>query len=626
MKKNIIFLFIITFILSSCWSDETNTLKTSEDIQSCSNPFLINSWTWWNLTLKSKVITNNIKNVISNNWWNIEYLNCEKWTKVDEKTLIAKIKPDYSDPNIQNLLNQTNMINSQISNTKWIINSTKSNFATQLNSLNIQKINFENQLKILNNSYLQISNQWDFWVLDIDKQLDSLSIQLDTLKTQVSDLNKMKSKLENSKKADLEKLQLNLETARSQVKTLFTSSLLQIDQIFWISDENRDKNDSFEFYLSAKNLSLKTKVENDWRIINKKFQNYDNLSNQEISVYLDSLTNLAIESKNAINNSIAWVYFTDATISSYYSIFIQYESWSLSAKNWIDNILKSIETVTNSYDTQILNIETQINQAQNSERTVLSNIDNLKSNKLGTYTTSIDLQKNQTKSQIETIQTNFSNIKTQIDSLKSQEEIQLNQLNNQLTQLNSSLNTININLESQSIYAETKWIIKEKSSSLWNKIWSNAVICQILPEKSSLKLQIYSSNDLSLPLDISFVVDSKKYTTQIITKLPYQDVITQNYVYETTSDIFLDSQKVDLSNILSEWKVLDVKTISNDNIVSDNKIYIPLDYVTNTINSSQVKFKTSTWWIMEKDVILGELNSSQVEIRNWLNLWDTICK
>jgi len=120
------------------------------------------------------------------------------------------------------------------------------------------------------------------------------------------------------------------------------------------------------------------------------------------------------------------------------------------------------------------------------------------------------------------------------------------------------------------------------------------VICQILPEKSSLKLQIYSSNDLSLPLDISFVVDSKKYTTQIITKLPYQDVITQNYVYETSSDIFLDSQKVDLSNILSEGKVLDVKTISNTNIVIDNKIYIPLDYVTNTINSSQVKFKTST--------------------------------
>jgi predicted RecB family endonuclease len=59
-----------------------------------------------------------------------------------------------------------------------------------------------------------------------------------------------------------------------------------------------------------------------------------------------------------------------------------------------------------------------------------------------------------------------------------------------------------------------------------------------LPNKSSLKLQVYSSSDLVLPVDIAFEKDGKKYTTQITTKLPYQDSVTQNYVYETASEVY----------------------------------------------------------------------------------------
>gem|GEM_PF-7097719 len=49
--------------------------------------------------------------------------------------------------------------------------------------------------------------------------------------------------------------------------------------------------------------------------------------------------------------------------------------------------------------------------------------------------------------------------------------------------------------------------------------------------------------------------------TKLTTKLPYQDSITQNYIYETESNIFLDGKAIDLSTILSEGKVLDVSSI-----------------------------------------------------------------
>lgn len=629
MNKKIISFILLVFLLNSCssWEKETNNTNVLEKL-SCSQPLVVSWWSWQNMTFKAKVVTNDVKNILSNNWWNIDYFNCEKWQKVNEKTLIAKITPDSSDPNIQNLVNQSWMIRSQIANTNWIVSSTKSNFDTQLNSLNIQKSNLESQLKILNDSYSKIDEQKDFWVSDIDKQLDMLQIQLETLDTQINDLNNSKNKLEDSKKADTDKLNLNLVNTRTQANTIIWAFLLQVDETYWITDANKNKNDGFETYLWAKDTNWKNYIENQWRLLNETYKKIDNLSDNERTNYLQSITDYANLTKTSVKNSVEWTNFPQTSIDSLYAIFTQFETNFISLKNWIDDIVKWVETVKNTYDTQILALNTQINWSENSKRSVESSINNIRSNKLWTFTTSVDIQRNQVESQIETAKTSLSNLNEQINALKSQEQIQLNQLNSQLSQLQSSLNTININLNSQSIYAETTWTIKEKSASLWNKVWPNSLLCQILPDKSSLKLQVYSSQDLSLPLEINFSIDSKKYTTKLTTKLPYQDSITQNYIYETESNIYLDWKAIDLSTILSEWKVLDVNTISNYNIIANNSniIYIPLDYITSTINDSTVKLKDLSWSITEKNIVLWELNSNQVEVREWLKFWDTICK
>ena len=95
-------------------------------------------------------------------------------------------------------------------------------------------------------------------------------------------------------------------------------------------------------------------------------------------------------------------------------------------------------------------------------------------------------------------------------------------------------------------------MIKEKSASLGNKVASNAMICQILPDKSSLSIQVYASSDLSLPLDVKITADGKEYTTKLITKLPYQDSTTQNYVYETSSVLLIDGKNVNIADVFSE--------------------------------------------------------------------------
>lgn len=627
MKKNIVILTLFLFILSSCGSDSTSDeVAQWENKNICNDEFQIQAGTVKSVNLKAKVITSDVKNILSNNAGNIEYLACENGMKVEENTLIAKITPDSSDPNIQNLVNQKNMIVAQIANTQGIISSTKSNFTTQANSLNIQKQNAQAQLKILNDSLSKISLSGDFWVSDIDKQLDALQIQYNTLETQIKDLQTLKQKTESSKKSDWEKIALNIQNTRKQIGSLLWNFLTQADEVFSISQTNKNSNINFEIYLWAKNSKLKTQVESEWKELNMKNENISTFSDEQISDILQSVDNLAQNIKQVMKDSVSSPTFPQSVIDTYYSLFNDFWSGALSAKSGIDNLIKSKETTNNTYDTQILNIDIQINSALNSQKNVQTSIDNIKSNTLWSYTAGVDIQKNQTESQIQSTKTSLNGIEEQIQALKSQEQIQINQLNSQLTQLNSSLNTININLTSQSIYAGTSGTVKEKSSSLWNKVASNTLLCQILPNKSSLKLQVYSSSDLVLPVDIVFEKDGKKYTTQITTKLPYQDSVTQNYVYETASEVYDWDKKIDISTLVSEGKVFDVSTIWDDWASIWDTIYIPLHYVVNTINNSYVKVKTSSWEIKNQDIVLWELNSSQIEVRSWLHFWETICR
>ncbi len=113
----------------------------------------------------------------------------------------------------------------------------------------------------------------------------------------------------------------------------------------------------------------------------------------------------------------------------------------------------------------------------------------------------------------------MSTITSQIESLKSQKAIQLNQLENQLAQLESSMNTANINLSEREIYAEVDGIVKEKGASAGNKVGSSAMLCQILPDESSLKFQVYASVDIPVPSDVTTVVDGKTYGAKIVSKL-----------------------------------------------------------------------------------------------------------
>ena len=58
---------------------------------------------------------------------------------------------------------------------------------------------------------------------------------------------------------------------------------------------------------------------------------------------------------------------------------------------------------------------------------------------------------------------------------------------------------------------------------------------------------------------------------------------------------------------------------------SNTTIFIPINFVSNTLAGSKVKVKSSDGQITEKEITLGELNSNDVEVRSGLQMGETIC-
>ena len=616
--RKILYVALLSLLLAWCSSknqdtksisDSNNAIFQQDNIKTCNKYFVVWSWINQKLSLKAKVVSSNIKNIISNNGWIVSYLNCENWKIVNSKTLLAIIKPDWSDPNIKNLLNQKASLNNQILNIKNIISSTKSDFSLQIQSLQNQKKSLENQIQILEGSLNKLLNQKKYWVNDLKSQIDNL-------KTQLKNLQDSKANLEKIKKTDLKKLNKNIQNNIFQAQSLAKDILLKIDEIYGIADKNKHKNDVFERYLWAKNSSAKLKIEDKFLQLNNKFPS-TNTWWSEYLWKLDDLVNLVKE--NIKDSAPASRIFPQTQIDGYYQFFVQYDNNLISLKNALDTLINNFKAVKNNYENQIINLKNQIDN-------ISSQIENINENKLNSYTSSLDIQINQTKSQLDNLKTNLTNIISQINSLKEKEKIQIKQLENQLTQIKTSLNQININLQEQKIYAGVNWKIKIKNTSAWNKVWPNSLLCQIVPNKAWLKLQVYTNKNLNIWKYVSFENDGKLCKSQIISKLPYKEPVSQNNIYETDNFATCSWQKIDLSNLLSEWKVINVNYEDNDNTNIQKDIKIPLDFILNKLTGKYVQKVLSWWDIKLIKIDIKNIDGLYAQIWSWLSISDKICK
>ena len=604
--KKIILILILLFMLISCW--EESDIKDSLILQDNECRFWFKIWEIDKTSLKVKwvVVSNDIKTVSSPMAGTVDYLDCEAWKEVNNNTLIAKINPDFNNPNIINLSIQKWSLTNQKTNLESVKISTISSFDIQILSLDNQIVDLKDQIKIIEKNILLTKQSSDLSKNDLEKQIISLENTLISLENNLELLLK-------SKKEALEKIDISKQTLLTNIKSTTWDNLLKIDEVFWITDVNKDLNDKYDDYLSAKNSSLKNKVKNDFRILNILFGDIDILNNEEISTFLWDLIVLNNFSRDAIKESIENIYFTQTQMDSYYNLFLNYGNNISNLKDSLDSLDNTISSTNTNYDTQISSLENQI-------ATSKTNLENLKTNKIYSVDIWLDLQLSWLDGQLKTLNTNLGNLLSQKSNLQATKKTQILNLENQILQIEQNIDSLNTNLSVRSIYAEVSWIIKQKISSKWNNVWINSPLCQIIPNNQSTKIKIYSLIELNMWDKLLFDFNWNNYEITIENVLVYKDPVTQNYVYESNYLV---------ENYFKDWEILSLSLsdidITKNNEIKDKIIKIPVWYVRNKIDWNFVKINTNTW-IIEKEIELWDINWNFIEIKYGLEGIVEICK
>lgn len=593
MIKKIFSLILLIVLLNSCSNTEQldNADKKELSNITCENPYQIWNIDKSNLELKWVVVSDDTKSISSPIAWVISYLNCTSWKKVYPKTLIAKVNPDFNNPNISNLSIQKASLVSQKANIESLKQTTITNFDNQISDLKWQ-------IDILKKNMDLTKKSWDLSRLDLEKQIETLEDTLTSLEKNLDLLNK--SKLEA-----LKSIETNKNSTYINIKNIVKDNLLKIDEIFWITKENKDLNDKYENYLSKKDSILLAEVKSDFR----ELDNLDitQMSDLEISDFLWKLIILDDKAKESVKKSIVNIYFSQTQIDSFYSIFLNYSKNITDLKNAWDSIENSKTSTITNFDTQISSLESQITTTKN-------NLENLKDNKLGTIDNWNEIQISNLESQLKTLNTN-------LDNLISNKKSQIINFDNQILQLNQSISSLNSNLSSRNIYAWISGVIKQKLSSKWNTIWPNVPICQIIPNAKSTKIKIYSPVELSIWDKLTFELKWELYEVFIENALVYKDAITQNFVYESN---YLDRK------YFKDWEIINLSFENNDSekVIEKNiewtKI-IPVSYVKNKIDWNYIKI-LSWSLLIDKKVELWDINWNTVEIEKGIENIIQICK
>lgn len=606
MKKNIFIylLLVISFItFSSCTKIEEQTETQSWTTNSFTKYYDITDWMNYDLKLYWNVVSDNTKNVVTTRGWKLSQLNCQPWAKVTSNTIIATITPDYSDPSLQNNQIQIASLEQQKIILENSINSTISNFDLQTQQLKNQIENNTKQIELANQNLEILQKQKNFSSWDIEIQKENLESQINSIWNQIALQNDNKSK-------DLWKINNSIKNQKDQFKNFLKNYLDNIDIVFGFTKLRKDQNDSFELYLSVKNSNLKNQLEQEFTKIETKLSNFDNYTNEEIINLYEEGANLLKIAADSINNSVSSEELKQTTIDTYYNNYITFSNNLISLKSVFDNTISSIDITTNNYDVQITSLNSSLD-------TLKKNLDNLNNNKWESAILTLDNSINLMFSQISSYNTSQINLSKQIDWLWEQKIIQTNTLKAQITSLEQNIDMLKTYNSWETIYAWINWTVKIKKADIDNKVSSNTLICQIIPNsKWNLKLQIYSSKKLEMNQKYEVIKNKEKiWEWKITFEIPFIDPTTQNYIYE---DKIISNQAVD-------WDKVDIKLNINK---KDTTITIPLDFLIPKLewyfvniceNKDCSKFK-------ELQIKVWNINNGYVEVIEWLKKWDKLGK
>lgn len=602
MKKLIIFLFF-TLFLFSCEKEKVEETKKY-------------FWTW---TVFSWSIDNFNTHVWYLQWQNTTNLSTKVWWKV---TNIFVKEGDYV--NAWDLLLTLDSMEAKVwYNTSSTIVSTLSDMKNTTSSMYDEQIKSMEQK--LNQAWI-----WKEWVYTWLSDVKSVSeAQLETAKTSLE-----------TAKVNLENTQIILDTKEKNIynnsKNAIVSSVILdtniinfVDELLWVTSSNKDKNDSFEDYLSIENKQKLNEAETSFLKSYDLYKKYKELYNTQIEnknpsneVLIEALNSWEILAENlktllnltydVLDNSVDNIYFSRQTIDLY----------KQNVTNFWTQIESSLITVSWEYFLWLKWSKQSLTDFQNEKKLqleILKKQVELAEKSYNQYKLTSDSKIRETETQTKIVDSQLQEIVSTIESLKKQKQAALEQIDLKISEAVWQKESSSVMIDSWEIRSPISWVITIKAVEIWQVVWWWMPLL-VVADDQNLKLDISVSEEvlwnISLWQDVLLEVDwfDKQVKSKVSMIYPSKDLITKNtkieIAFENKDKLKIGSYtKVYLSNIINFDSIL----IPNNSIVS--KFMIPWVYILN--NEWKVEFKnieiiksndkfSSISWLKVGDIIITE--------------------
>lgn len=561
-------------------------------------------------------------------WWKITKINFWEWNYVKSWDLLATLDSTEA----KSSFNSTNDVISSLSDLKQ---KTSNMYDEQIKAskAKIDQINTNLEIADLQISWTNSANSDTKNITQ--NQLKTIETQIDQAKTslETANLNLENTKSNLSQKEDI--IYSNSKNSISNSIILWNNIIDFLDNLFWVTQKNKTKNDLFEIYLWAKDTKNKDLVEKEISDLILKFESiktdFNNLNWKEDSKNLLNKANnlfsneFRIVLKNSykvLEDSVSTTTLTDTNITTYKTQISSFQSqneqiilnvswnyivwlkWSLDS---IDNFNKESKSNTDLLQKQVELAQKQLdvlNQTYNQ----YSSIWDWQINDVGTKLEVIKKQK-------DTLNNQLNELNLNINALNEQKSAKLQEIDTQISQTKSSLKNSWVMIDNWKIYSSISWIVTKKYVEVWQIVWSWTPILSV-SENSDIKINIniWDEELKSIKLNdevwvsIDWISENLKWYIKNI--LPTKDKITK----KTTIEISL--KNIDKKISIWSFSKVYLKDNSSSGLIISNSSIInqymqPWVFV---LDKSKIQFKNIK-------IISSDNNSSIIQ---WLNSWEII--
>lgn len=554
----------------------------------------------------------------------------------------------------------------ELNKTEWLYKVEDANIALSNSKVKFDQLYEIDESKILNTEkniestknsiisakkeliQLMISNKNS--IDDTKKYIDILKIEyfntLKSLEDEKKDLELFKLEQEDSLSSSKNDLNNNIKKIEDNITLYFINSeniIEEIDYILWVTENNKQLNDSYNIYLSAKNSTYKSDAKNSflkvldlYNSVKEKKDSYSVWDTKNLKILINDFLVLFEElyittdlTYKVFGSGIENKNFTQSEINSKKSSISSFRSSILSK---ITTINSNIDSLNNLIDIDLIIASNELALKKKEDAIVSTKLSiEKKKNDLITIANSYistqksdDLKVEDNRQSIELLEKTLEIYIMDLEKLKEWPTIENIKLaKNNIKQEEIKVQNAIDDLINYELEAPFNWIVRKIDFQVWDNIDSNS------------DKYIYIENpdllEIIIMLDQIDIVNVKVWDKALIKFDAYRNIqvdwkisliditpIIQSWVVSFEVKIIITDKTFD-KKILS-WMTADIEIITEEknNIILVSTVAIKEKYWNKYV------IVDNNWTRNEVEITTGLISWWKTEILTWLNVWYNI--